>query len=229
MSNKGAQGHVKRIAANRFMRISRKLSKYVTLADPGRHSGETSVALITVLKEKIGAASNSREARKIIRTGCIEVNNRQVREEKYPLGISDVIHLKGSGEYYRITVARQGMFGIERTNKAALDSLTLKVTGKYVYGKKRLMIRLNNNEVMPAGDNAVKVNDSVVIKGSAVEKVLKFEKGAKCTVISGMHAPASGEIVDIISGTQIRKPSVTIKSGDETFETLVGNIMVIGA
>ena len=52
--------------------------------------------------------SNSREVRYAIKGGMIEVNGKVVREEKYPIGFGDVVHIVPISESYKDNLWKAG-------------------------------------------------------------------------------------------------------------------------
>ena len=222
MANKGNTRHIKRLASSKYVNVSRKTSKYLAKLNPGRHSANDSIAITTVIREKIGAASNAAEARLILRNGLVQVNGKQVKEEKYPVGFNDVIVLKPDNATYRITVGRMGTFTIEKIKKAAPREL--KVTGKYVNKGNKIMLRLHDGTIIP-GNAEIKVNDTVIVKEGKLDGHIRLEKGAQCLVVKGTHAPEKGTIEAVKEGTALRSPTVEIKGSSGAFETLLENIM----
>jgi small subunit ribosomal protein S4e len=226
MASKGSSRHIKRLAVGQYPKVSRKTSTYLAKPRPGRHNLENSVALLVVLRDKLGIAANSKEAKRIIVTGEIEVNGSKVLDEKYPVGFGDVIRLKPTGDAYSIGVGKKGAISVEKAGKDS--ARTLKVIGKYVVRKNRIMARLLDGTVLEA-DKDVKVNDSVVLDKGAIKKTLKFEEGAKCLVIRGTHSAETGTIKEISKGTAVRAQTVKVGSGASEFETIADNIMIVGA
>ncbi|MGC8587017.1 MAG: S4 domain-containing protein [Candidatus Micrarchaeia archaeon] len=222
MANKGNSRHLKRLAASNYIRISRKVATYVTKPGPGRHKKERSIAIVTLIKEKLGYARNSDEARKIIKAGIVKVNGKKIREEKYPVGYGDFIEL--GKDVFRIDVDKKGAINLE---KGGAESQVHKVIGKYIAKKGKVMLRIYNGDIIE-GSNDAKVGDSVILSNGKISKVLKMEKGAKCKVISGIHSSVVGVVDDISPGSASRESIVKIESGGKTFETVASNVMVIG-
>jgi ribosomal protein S4E len=224
MSRKGNSRHINRFAASKYLKINRKVSQYVAKPDAGRYTLGNSMALITLLKEKLGVSTNSKEARYLIKGGNISVNGKTVRIERYPVGFGDIITIVPINKSYRIGVAKKGVISTEEHAKE--KGRTMKVIGKYVGSKNTTMLRLYDGTVVK-GKEGVKVNDSVVLDGNAIKSIIKMQKGAKCYVIKGTHASESGIILDIISGTATRAPIVQVE-GASKFQTLLDNVMVTG-
>jgi small subunit ribosomal protein S4e len=228
MSKKGGSGHIKRLAASNYLKVNRKASKFIARPNPGRHSLAMSIALITFLKEKLSQMS-AKEARKVMASGGIEVNGKQVKDPKFPLGFNDIIYIKPEDIYYKITSGKYGVISFEKVSKENASKNIFKVVGKYTAKGGKIMLRLHNGNIIE-GSNEIKVNDSVVLQEGKLEKVLKFENGARCMVYMGVHAPETGKIVKINKGGMLSRESVEVKSDrGEGFETVAKNIIVIGA
>lgn len=209
------------------MALERKSSNFIAKPRPGRHTLSTSITLASFLREKLGVAASASEARKSIVSGKIEVNGKIRRDYRYPIGLGDIIKIVPSDESYIIGIGRYGTFDAKKVEKKD-HKRTLKVVGKYIGSGKKQMIRLNNGNIFHY-DKEVKVNDSVIVEERKIAKVIKLEHGAKCMVVSGAHAPAVGKIKEIVKGTATRDSTVRIEGENGTFETLLDNVMAIGA
>jgi small subunit ribosomal protein S4e len=226
MANKGSNNHIKRLAANKYLKIAKKSSAYVVKPNPGRHTKVESIALITVIKEKMNMAANSKEAIQIIKSGSILVNGKKIKEASYPIGYGDRLHLVSSNSDYVVDSGRYGTFSIREAKATDLDFF--KVTGKYISKNAKLMIRLHNGRIIAATKD-VMINDSVTLdESSKIKKVFKFEVGAKCKVYKGVRAPANGEIISITEGNALNEKSVGIKTGSESFITVARNVIITG-
>ncbi len=228
MASKGNTRHIRRLASSRYMKIGRKTSKYVIKPKAGRHRGDSSIALITVLKERIFDGS-SREMRYALNNSYIEVNGKAVKDGKFPVGFGDVIHIKPSAEHYKAVSYKDGSFAVEKIEHARHKQI-FKVIGKFTAKAGKEMVRLHDGRVL-AAEHKVKVNDSVALGKKGIEKVIPLEVGGMCYVINGTHASETGRIKEVSKGTMLRNPTVKIEStgeGSQEFETLLRNIMVMG-
>ena len=164
----------------------------------------------------------------VINAGSVEVNGKAVNSLKYPLGFGDVIYFKQSNEHYRIGVGKKGAIAVEKESAEKAKEHIFKVIGKYLAKGNREMIRLYNGTVVPSVKD-VRVNDSVRIKDGKIDGVIRLEKGARCLVIRGVHASESGTISDIRQGTALRGAIVEIESPEGKKQTLLDNVMAVGA
>lgn len=227
MASHGNSRHLKRIAASSYQRIDRKVSTYIAKPAPGRHKLGRSVALLVILRDKLGIVANKVEAKKVLKSGGVEVNGKIVRDEKYAIGFGDVVRLVQPNESYSISVAKGAEIKIEKISGKEI-ARTLKVIGKYLAKGKRVMIRLYDGSALPA-TKEVMVNDSVVLSGNKVKEVLKLQQGAKCLVMKGAHASETGVVNEIRKGSAASAAMVKIENGGRMFETTLENIMVVGA
>ena len=225
MANKGSNKHIKRLASGNYIRVSRKTSAYVTKPMPGRHPLEVSISIGTVLREKLHAAATLHEVELMLQQGFVKVNGKEIKTHKYPVGFGDIITLEPSKETYSVTVAKHGAFAAEKTD--IKKERIYKVLGKYVAKKGKVMIRLDNGDIMDA-PKGVNVNDSISIKDGKHSNTIKMEAGKKCFVVKGAHSSESGTIKVINQGTATRAALVSITGKAGEFETLLENIMVTG-
>lgn len=226
MGNKGNNRHIKRLASASRLRVKRKEAVYLSKPKAGRHKRDDSVALGVILREQMEGIDTAKEANKALLEGSIEVNGKVIKEFKYPVGLEDYVHIKPSNEYFKLSIGAHGSLKAEKVK--GYSSRIMKVIGKYIAPSNKLMIVLHSGETRE-GKNEIKVNDSILLKDDKIEKVLKLEKGAECIVISGTHASETGRIKEIKQGTSTREALIEIESNSKNFETLLNNIMVIGA
>ncbi len=78
------------------------------------------------------------------------------------------------------------------------------------------------------GSEDAKVDDSVMLSGGKLSKIIKLESGAKCEIIDGVHVGKIGTVKEISAGNMHKTKSVMVeqKNGSK-FETLVKNIIVV--
>jgi len=226
MGNKGNNRHIKRLAAPRYLHIGKKVKPYVVKPNSGRHTLRASISIATVLVDKLGIAGNAKEAKRAIKSGNVEVNGRVIKDERYPLGFADIIHLKPSKESYRIGIGIRGTVSVDK-EEGKHEEQVFKVIGKFIAKGNKEKIRLHNGNILPSIKD-VKVNDSVKLKDGKVSAVLKMQKGARCVILNGIHASESGVISDIKQGTALRAATVEIEGDGVKTETLLDNVIVVG-
>ncbi|ASI13412.1 30S ribosomal protein S4e [Candidatus Mancarchaeum acidiphilum] len=226
MAKKGGTNHIKSLAAPEFFNISRKEETYVARPLPGRHN-LYSVAPLEDSIKKLGYSDNYSDAAKVIKSGKIKVNGKTIKEKKFPIGLNDVISIGKAN--YLVSIDKFGHISFNETK--APEHFIYKVVGKDKFKGNKIRVRLNSGTVIDAGENAGKINpgDSVKIdSNNKIIEVIKMKKGAKCTVVSGVHVATSGSIEDIKPGNIHTGKVVIIKDDKgEIFETLEKNIITM--
>lgn len=227
MGSKGNNRHIKRLASSKYLHIGRKVEPYVSKPNAGRHTLESSMSISTALKEKLSVALNAKEAKRILKSGNVQVNGKVIKDTHYPLGFGDLIHFKPSSTSFAVGVGSKGVIKFEKV-EGKEHAHIFKVIGKYIAKGNKEMIRLHDGTVIPSS-KGIKVNDSVHLKEGKVHDVLKLQNGARCLVVKGLHASESGVIKEIKDGTALRRATVSIEGKSGVTETLLDNVMVIGA
>lgn len=227
MAKKGNVRHLKSLNAPQFMAVHGKETAYVAKPGMGRHSLGRSVPLSLIVK-RLSLASKTSETERIIKNGLVSVNNSAIREPSYPVGLNDIVEIAKENRYCRIGINNRGQIEISETKKPDYDSMLYKVTGKYKAKNDAIMIRLHDGSVLK-GSKDIGVNDSVIVDSKgAVTKVLKLGEGARCMVIGGVHAGATGSIKGVTAGAMhVRHSATVMRSDGKEFETIVKNIMVM--
>lgn len=224
MASKGNKRHMKTITSPRFIGAKKKATAYIMKARAGRHSRERSVPIAQFMKAN-GIAGSTSEAKRALIASELQVNGKPVRDPRYPIGLNDVITVRRNSESYLVGVDRYAKSSFTKVDGPKV--MTYKLIRKYRTKGGKLMFSLNDGSIVE-GSKEGRVNDSVQIDSARkIVGLLKFEKGASCVVINGVHVGASGTIKEIREGNMHAAKGVTIESDNSTFETIVSNVMVI--
>ncbi|MEM3781573.1 MAG: S4 domain-containing protein [Candidatus Micrarchaeaceae archaeon] len=228
MSSKGNRRHVKRLAAGAYAGIARKAAKYAIKPRPGRHFLENSIALASLIRDKLGYAGTLKEALRAIKQGSIEINGKVVTDAKQAVGYGDIIKIIPTEEYFQIGISRQGAVSAEKVGPGA--KRIAKVIGKYVAKANTHMVRLHDGTSLriPQGIE-VSTNDSVLLNKNKIEHVLKLEPGAGCIIYNGRHTGEKGTIKSIAKGNALSRALATVETASGSVQTLLDNIIVTGA
>src|SRR5271154_3293986 len=205
MANKGSSGYIKRLYAPKYFSIHRKEHKYVVKQNPGRHNLKKSVALSLILN-KLNLSTTRAESNKIIKGGFVSVNDIVIKEPKFPVGLNDAITI--SQEVYTIGINERGQITINKVAKG--KSQIYKVVGKYKHKKNEILVRIHDGRTIK-GKKDVNVNDSVVMSGNTISKVIKLDQGSKCEVIDGVHVGVFGTIKEVTAGNMHKQKSVKVE------------------
>lgn len=230
MAKRGLKGHTKRMAAAKAMPIHDKKSKvWIVSTGPGTHPAEKGIPLMVLLREILGVAQNRREAKAILNGRKVLVDGVVRTDEKFPVGLMDVVAMPEANLYYKIIVKKGKLFP-EKATKEDTHAKLLKVTGKRIVKGKKISISLHDGRNLLA-DNNVKVGDSILLDvaaGGKMKKLLKFGKGAKCIITDGKHSGDHVVVEEVFPNNEGRPAEALVSTKDGSYRTLAQYLFVVG-
>ena len=212
--------HLKRKAMEKSWPLPRKGTKYVTRPYPGK-SFETALPLVIALRDVLKMVDTKKELKSLLNKNEIYVNERIIKEEKFPVGLFDVLSLPKIKKYFRATLTDKGKIALEEINEKDSQSKVCKVVGKKMLKKGILQINcLDGRNFLYKGNIAA--NDSIIfnLKENKVEKIIPLKAGAEVFVLGGGHIGAIGKISEI-------NEKIKVQIKNNTFEIQAKNICVI--
>jgi len=163
--------------------IPRKAHPYITVARSS-YPKNYSIALAICVRDFLKLTQNATESKKIIRAGEIEVNGRVIKDEKFGVGILDIVHLKKLNKSYIMILTDKNDLALKETKD---DSVKIsKVIGKKVLNKNIMQINLFGGKNILTKEK-YNINDSLAIdlKKNQVLKVLPLKKDAHVFILAG--------------------------------------------
>ncbi len=110
MGRKGERKHLKRKPAPRIWSIHRKEAVWTLKPNPGPNPLSRCIPLGLVIRDILKFARTGREAKKIISQEKIKVNGKFQREERFPVGLMDIISISDTKRVYRVLPSGKGLF-----------------------------------------------------------------------------------------------------------------------
>ncbi|HOT07484.1 MAG: 30S ribosomal protein S4E [Methanosaeta sp. PtaB.Bin039] len=220
-------GHQKRVTIPKSWPIARKTSKWVAKLSPGPHSAKWSMPLLLVARDMLKLADNAREVKRILYEGQVLVNGKPRRDEKFPVGIFDVISVPALNKQWRMLKNTRGQFtmvfigGEKASRLVRIDNKTLLKGGK-------LQLNLSDGTNLLA-EGEYHTGDSLVLSlGEAqIEDVISLQPGHTAMVVGGSHTGQVGQIKEILV-TKSSMPNRVIISGEQDFETIIDYVYMVG-
>jgi len=109
LGRKGGSTTLKRKPAPKIWPIHRKEFVWTVKPTPGPHSLEKCLPLTIVLREILGFAKTRREAKIIASQGKVYVDGRVRREDKFPVGLMDVVSFPEINKHFRVLPSHKGL------------------------------------------------------------------------------------------------------------------------
>ena len=110
MGRKGERGHLKRKPAPKLWPIHRKEAVWTVMPKPGPHSLASSLPLALIVRDMLGFAKTGKEAKNIISHGKMMVDGKVRRDERFLVGLMDVVTVVDTNKSYRVLPSRKGLF-----------------------------------------------------------------------------------------------------------------------
>jgi small subunit ribosomal protein S4e len=102
MTRHGGQKFLKRLNTPKFLQIKRKHGKFFVNPFPGPHPKRFCFPLLHIVRDLLEIVDNYREAKKLIGQGYFKVDRKNVTNERYPVGLMDVVSIDKINTHYRV-------------------------------------------------------------------------------------------------------------------------------
>jgi small subunit ribosomal protein S4e len=215
--------HLKRNKIEKFWAVPRKGTKYLARAP---HNQKESIPLVVVVRDILKLVRNKKELQRLINEKRILINQKQVRESSFPVGLFDVINLPDIKNNYKASLSESKKMIFEEISDKEAESRVYKVMDKKIVRGKKIQLNLSGGLNL-ISDEKVNMGDSVVLnlKDRKIAKIIPMAKGQEGFVIKGKHMGVQGKIDNIMErgGKQLAK----ILSKDGKINVWVKNVVVI--
>lgn len=235
MARRGQKKHLKRLPAPRNWPIKRKHGKFTTRPIPGPHPKEQCLTLAILLREVLGHAENMREVKTILSDGQVFVDGVPRKDQRFPVGMMDVIEIKSSGERYRLLPNRAGGLRLVSINEDETGFKLGRVQSKQMVsgGKVQLSLHDGRNILLPDGTKPADYNtlDTLVvaIPEQKLMESISLESGVYALVTQGRNVGINGKVIEIQKRIGANASTVTIEDPDGTrFQTSLEYVFVLG-
>jgi len=240
LGRKGERGHLKRKPAPKMWPIHRKEAVWTVMPKPGPHSLSRSLPLVLIVRDMLKFAKTSKEAKKIISQEKITVNGKVRRDERFLVGLMDVISILDAKKSYRVLPSSKGLFLHPIDSDEAAFKLC-RIEDKTVVNGGHVHLDLHDgaSSLIKVGNPQNPEEDVYhtldVLKLSVPDRELlgytKLTVGAPAIVIGGKNMGKYGKVTTIEkkSDKKRRDLLVTIKdvNGDQ-FQTILDFVFILG-
>ncbi|MFQ6074898.1 MAG: 30S ribosomal protein S4e [Candidatus Bathyarchaeia archaeon] len=239
MGKKGGSKHLKRLPSPPYWPIHKKEYRWVVKPDPGPHPMSRCLPLLLIVRDMLGFAKTRREARIILSQGHIVVDGKVRREERFPVGLMDVVEIPKIDKACRVLPSPKGglvlhsIVGGEKGFKLCkvIDKTTVKG------GHAQLNLHDGRNILIEAEDpkhgaeDTYRTSDVLKVKIPEIEVLdhIKFGEGVTAVAIGGKNIGRWGEVVSVDRGDALLPTTVTLEGrGGDRFRTIVDYIFTVG-
>ncbi len=233
MGKKGPTKHMKRQESPLFWSIQRKSRVWAPKTSPGPHSTKTSIPTIILLRDELKYAKTAKESKYLIKEGKVLVDGKQRLDEKFPIGLMDVVTLQDSGESYRILPNHNGQLKLLLITEKETKFKLCKITGKKTLSGRRTQLNLHDgqNLIIPREADDFKVNDVIklTVPGKEILENIEFKEMQQSIITGGRSQGAQGTIIGFGPEPGWKKTAIIRTPEGEDIRTLAGYVFVVGS
>jgi small subunit ribosomal protein S4e len=224
--------HLKRLAAPKAWKLHRKEKKWSVKSSPGPHRTEKSVPLLLIIRDFMGHAKTSREAKRIIKEGKILVDKKVRRDHRFPVGLMDILEIPELKERWLVLFDGKGQIKLNKlTIKGAKHKLCRIMDKTMVKGGKiQLNLHDGRNILVDQEGDGYKTKDTILIdlKKNKIAGHIPFKEGSKALVTGGRHVSRVAEIKEYRVRRGPESNVVLLKDDAGVFETIEDYVFVVG-
>ncbi len=186
----------KRLVIPRVTKIPRKNFFWGATANPGRHTRESSVALLTVLRDYLKLGDKEREVTRMLNSGFIKIDGKVVKNRKTAVGFMDVITIVPTSESYRVLYDKKGRLIVNKENEKNSNLKPMKVFNKITTVSGKTQLVLHDGQNFLTDDSSISTGDVLILSvpDKKIQHVIKMQPGNKAFLTGGAHVGSLGTI-----------------------------------
>jgi len=219
--------HMKRLVAPKSWGVTRKTSTWIAKPRPGPHGADSSVPMLVVLRDMLKLCDNSREAKHILGSRGILVDGRIVTDEKFPIGLMDVVTISKTGENYRMALDTHGRLKLTTIAPEEAKMKLVRIENKTVLPKGKFQLNMHDGRNIILAKNQYKTGDvlKIEVPSQKIMKQLPLKEGCLAILIAGSHP---GALVTVESFVIKRGSAQNLVGFKEGFSTVWDHVFVVG-
>ena len=231
--------HLKRLPAPASWSIQRKQFKWIVKPRPGPHKTTQCIPLLLVIREVLKIVKTRREARFLLSEGNIKVDGKVRKDEKFPVGIMDVIDIPLTEKYFRILPAPNNGLVLHPINHKEKEFKLCQIVKKTNIKGGHLQLNLHDgkNVLLRIADPKNPKEDlydthdtlKIQIPNFEISASLKLEEGVLAMATGGKNLGRWGKVIKIERAKGSYSPTITLKDNkDSKFTTIIDYVFAIG-
>jgi small subunit ribosomal protein S4e len=229
MGKRGAKKHKKRIAVSTAVPVhDKKGHVWISKTIAGPHPSERSIPLGVLLRDVLKLVRTAKEAKKILSGRQVLIDGKVRVEERFPVGLMDVVSLPKSGHNFRLVVDRKGrLIPLEIKNEESSSKIAKVVRKNTVKGGKTTLTMHDGKNLL--SDNHIMVGDSIILSlpEAKLSKHLKRDADCRCLVMEGKHAGTMVKLKEIIERTGGKPNEAVVTTDSGEFITVAKYLFVV--
>ena len=219
MTRKAGSKSLKRSSVPNFWSVSVKSNKFISKPMPGPHKSSSSYSLLVLIRDILKLTKTARESESIINNGQVLVDGTVRKNERFPVGLMDIIGFPKINEYYRLLPNNNSILSPISMSENEKSLKLCKITSKTTINGGKTQYSLHDGRSIIGDDLNASNGDSLLIEvpSQKIVKVIPLVKGSNVLTIGGARPGYIGTILELNSGTFTRSRSANVKLNDSDF------------
>lgn len=216
----------KRLMIPRVTKIPRKVYFWGATPNAGKHTKESSVALLTVLRDYLKLGDKEREVTRMLNSGFIKLDGKIVKERKTAVGFMDLISVVPLDKHYRVLYDMKGRLIVKEENPKNNSIKPMKVFNKVTTKSGKTQLVLHDGQNVLTEDSSISTGDVLImsVPEKKVEHIIKMQPGNKAFLTGGAHVGTIGTIKKV----EVKESSSSnLVHFEEGFSTIADYTFVI--
>ncbi len=240
MGNKGGSKHLNRKPAPKFWPIHRKEATWTIKPTPGPYPIAESMPLAILIRDVLGFAKTRKEARSIISQGKIFVDGKVRREEKFPIGLMDIISIMDAEKQYRVLPSEKGLI-LHSIEKDEASFKLCRIENKSVVHGGHVQLNLHDGRIILINvkDPRNREEDfywtldvlKIDVNNQEIQGHIRLDENLRALIIGGKNRGKSGKIIAIEKEKEKRRRKQLVTIEDDhgnSFQTILGYVFAVG-
>ncbi len=209
-----------------------KLRPWVVKPRPGPHKKFESIPLLILIRDILKLADTGKEAKSIVKSKEILVDGKARRDQKYSVGLMDVIDIAKIKKTYRIVPTKKGLGLIEILSNEAKLKLC-RINRKNLMRGGKLQLGLHDGRTLLIDSKQkmeFKTGDSLLIEipSQKIIEHIKMEKDSLAIIIGGQNKGVFVKVKEI-KKTRSREPNkVLCQLKEREFDAVKDYVFMVG-
>lgn len=207
MARMGSKKHLKRLASPRLWQIHRKEAKWAPRTRPGPHPLNRSIPVQIIIRDMLGYAKTYRETKKILSEGNVLIDGVVRTDERFPVGLMDVIEIRKIDKSYRVLPHPSKELILHEIGEEEVTFKLCQLINKVTVKKGNIQLNFHDgrNILVKVQDPTNPVEDmyksrdvlQLVLPNQEIINHFKFEEDVLAIIIGGKNAGLVGRINEI--------------------------------
>jgi small subunit ribosomal protein S4e len=187
--------------------------------------------LTVVIRDVLKVATTAREAKMIVKQGKVKVDGKVRLNERFPVGLMDVISMPDASVNYRVLPQKGGRWSLHQIKGDETSVKLVRIIGKTTLKEGISQLRLHDGRTMNITDETTyKVNDVLKIRIPSQEIVeyIAFKDQLSIIITGGRSQGETGIVIGFGDESGWKKTATVRTPNGEDIRTLMKYVFPIG-